>query len=213
MTKDIKAYLHDSIGILLAFCFACTLVACTTESRDTVVTTAAVATPSVADGLYDMEKLSTLLPEGAAVEDIQRQAKTLKVSYEVGGIRKTTHISPEDIMYETYDDLCGWEQCEIDSIIETWEVNNKTDVEFVDIEPRQFGYIITCTGNGLTYNLLCNDKKAFTTSKTEVDSTVIDRILEEYPNLTEPYSVISVSEDEIIFVKDGKEFVINNEQD
>ena len=64
-----------------------------------------------------------------------------------------------------------------------------------------------------TYDLLCNDKKAFTTSKTEVEQTVIDKILEEYPNLTEPYSVTSVSEDEIIFVKDGKEFVISNEQD
>lgn len=80
------------------------------------------------------------------------------------GVSKTVHISPEDIMYETYD-------------------------------------------------LLGNDKKAFTTSKTEVEQAVIDKILEEYPNLTEPYSVTSVSEDEIIFVKDGKEFVISNEQD
>ena len=92
MTKDIKDYLQDSISILLAFCFACT-----------------IETTQVADGLYDMEKLSTLLPEGALIEDI---------------------------MYETYDELCGWEQSEIDAIIETWEINNKTDVEFVDIEPR-----------------------------------------------------------------------------
>lgn len=156
MTKDIKDYLQDSISILIAFCFACTLVACTIETSEATQ----VATPSVADGLYDMEKLSTLLPEGALIEDI---------------------------MYETYDELCGWEQSEIDAII--------------------------CTGNGLTYDLLCNDKKAFTTSKTEVEQAVIDKILEEYPNLTEPYSVTSVSEDEIIFVKDGKEFVISNEQD
>ena len=203
MTKDIK----DSISILLAFCFACTLVACTIETSETSEAT------QVADGLYDMEKLSTLLPEGALIEDIRRQAKTLKVLYKVGGVSKTVHISPEDIMYETYDELCGWEQSEIDAIIETWEINNKTDVEFVDIEPRQFGYVIICTGNGLTYDLLCNDKKAFTTSKTEVEQAVIDKILEEYPNLTEPYSVTSVSEDEIIFVKDGKEFVISNEQD
>lgn len=175
MTKDIKDYLQDSISILLAFCFACTI-----ETSETSEAT------QVADGLYDMEKLSTLLPEGALIEDI---------------------------MYETYDELCGWEQSEIDAIIETWEINNKTDVEFVDIEPRQFGYVIICTGNGLTYDLLCNDKKAFTTSKTEVEQAVINKILEEYPNLTEPYSVTSVSEDVIIFVKDGKEFVISNEQD
>lgn len=212
MTKDIKDYLQDSISILLAFCFACTLVACTIETSETSEATQ-VATSSVADGLYDMEKLSTLLPEGALIEDIRRQAKTLKVLYKVDGVSKTVHISPEDIMYETYDELCGWEQSEIDAIIETWEINNKTDVEFVDIEPRQFGYVIICTGNGLTYDLLCNDKKAFTTSKTEVEQAVIDKILEEYPNLTEPYSVTSVSEDEIIFVKDGKEFVISNEQD
>lgn len=211
MTKDIKDYFKDSLSILLVFCCTCMLVACTIESSETVATTQ-VTTSSTANELYDMEKLSVLLPEGAIVEDIQRQAKTLKVSYKAGGVCKTTHVSPEDIMYETYDDLCGWEQSDIDSIIETWEVNNKTDVEFVDIAPRKFGYIITCTGNGLTYNLMCDDKKAFTTSKTEVDSTVIDQILNKYPDITEPYSVISVTEDEIIFVKDGKEFVVNNEQ-
>lgn len=212
MTKDIRDYFRDSLSILLVFCCICTLVACAIESSETVATTQ-VATPSTANGLYDMEKLSKLLPEGAVVEDIQRQAKTLKISYKLGDIYKTTHISPEDIMYEMYADLCGWEQSEIDAIIETWEINNKTDVEFVDIEPRQFGYVIICTGNGLTYDLLCNDKKAFTTSKTEVEQAVIDKVLEEYPNLTEPYSVTLVSEDEIIFVKDGKEFVISNEQD
>lgn len=211
MTKDIKDYFKDSLSILLVFCCTCTLVACTIESSETVAATQ-VATPSTANGLYDMEKLSALLPEGAIVEDIQRQAKTLKVLYKVGGVCKTTHVSPEDIMYETYDDLCGWEQSEIGAIIETWEINNKTSVEFIGIKTRPFGYVITCAGNGLTYSLMCDDKKAFTTSKTEVDSTVIDRILNKYPDITEPYSVISVTEDEIIFVKDGKEFVVNNEQ-
>lgn len=211
MTKDIKDYFRDSFSILLVFCCICTLVACTIESSEIEETTQ-VATPSTANGLYDMDKLSAILPEGAIVEDIQRQAKTLKVVYSVDDTQRTAHVSPEDIMYEAYDDLCGWEQNEIDSIIETWEINNKTSVEFVDIEPRQFGYVVICTGNGLTYNLMCNDKKAFTTSKTEVEQAVIDKILEEYPNLSEPYSVTSLSEDEIIFVKDGKEFVINNEQ-
>lgn len=212
MMKDIRDYFRDSLSILLVFCCVCTLVACTIESSKTVATTQ-VATPSTTNGLYDMEKLSALLPEGAIVEDIQRQAKTLKVSYKIDNIYKTTHISPEDIMYETYADLCGWNQSEIDAIIETWEINNKTSVEFIGIKTRPFGYVITCAGNGLTHSLMCNDKKAFTTSKTEVEQAVIDKVLEEYPNLTEPYSVTSVSEDEIIFVKDGKEFVISNEQD
>ena len=49
------------------------------------------------------------------------------------------------------------------------------------------------------------------TSVSEVSTDVEDRIRAEYPNLEKPYTVKSVTDSEIVFVKDGKEFVIKNE--
>lgn len=202
--------------VKLSRCFpvflACLLTACTSVNQ--TVASSSIATPAQAyepPELYDTEALAALLPEDADVTYIEKQVKALKIHYTLDGEQKFKYIKPEKIMYEDYGTNCGWTDDELENIISTWELNNKVDADFESIEAYEHGYKIHCIGNGMTYILVCDATKAFLTSVSEVSTDVEDRIHAEYPNLEKPYTVKSVTDSEIVFVKDGKEFVIKNE--
>lgn len=188
------------------------LVSCTPTQQN--VATSSVATPAEVYSppeLYDMDAISKLLPEGAEITYIEKQVKALKIHYSIGGEQKFKYVHPNKIMYEDYGANCGWTDDELENIISTWELNNKVDVEFDSIEVFDHGYKIHCRGDCMNYILTCDATKAFLTSASEVSPEVEDRIHAEYPKLTKPYTVKSVTDSEIVFVKDGKEFVVKNE--